>query len=124
MKTVETIKERITENREEWFAHLRRIRWAIANIEQIYLDTRTGTPADTVAEIVAEIGSEYAVEIIASMVNRISWDGRISRTVKAWASDHPDAWDAEAADKIGIYSDRIHPAHLNQIAEELSAMYN
>lgn len=121
MKTIETLNTMIKADRLGSIAARKAIRANVETVENIYAESISGTPAETVKKIVSAIGYESAVEIIASMVNRISaWDGRISRTAKEWASTQGNAWDEEAADRIGIYSDRIHAAHLNQIAEAMA----
>lgn len=119
MKTIETINAMLKENREAYFAARKAIVANVLNFERIYVETRKGTPNNTVDSLVNEIGYAAAVEVIASMVNRRAWDGRISSHAKAWASAQENAWDEEASNRIGIYSDMIHPTHLNQIADEM-----
>ena len=119
MKTIDTLNAMLNANREAYFAARKAIVANVKAFERIYSATREATPYNTVDCLVNEIGCPAAVEVIASMVNRLAWDGRISNNAKAWASAQADAWDKEACSRIGIYSDRIHPAHLNQIAEEM-----
>lgn len=121
MKTIDTINAMLKENREAYFAARKAIVANVQTFERIYAATREETPYNTVDSLVNEIGYAAAVEVIASMVNRRAWDGRISNHAKAWASAQENAWDAEASNRIGIYSDRIHPTHLNQIAEAMMA---
>ena len=121
MKTIETINAMLKENREAYFSARKAIVANVKAFERIYAATREETPCNTVDSLVNEIGYAAAVEVVASMVNRLAWDGRISNHAKAWASAQENAWDAEASNRIGIYSDRIHPAHLNQIAEAMMA---
>lgn len=119
MKTIETINAMLKENREAYFAARKAIVANVLTFERIYSETREETPYNTVDSLVREIGYAAAVEVVASMVNRLVWDGRISNYAKAWASAQANAWDEEASNRIGIYSDLIHPAHLNQIAEAM-----
>ena len=68
---------------------------------------------------VEAVGYEAAVEIVASLVNRSAWDGRISRRCAEWANTQENAWDEEARSRLSIYTDRIHMVHLDQIAAAL-----
>lgn len=120
MKTIETLTDMIKADRLGSIAARKAIRANVETVENIYAESISGTPAETVKKIVSAIGYESAVEIIASMVNRLAWDGRISDHAKAWASAQENAWDEEAANRIGIYSNRIHAAHLDQIAEAMA----
>lgn len=120
MKTIDTINAILKENRESYFSARKAIVANVLTFERVYVETRKGTLYNTVDSLVREIGYTAAVEVIASMVNRRAWDGRISNYAKAWASAQENAWDEEASNRIGIYSDLIHPTHLNQIAEEMA----
>ena len=62
-----------------------------------------------------EVGRGLADTVLASLINRSAWDGRIDKRVAEWAAAIPEAWDEEAAVKLGLYTSRIHMAHLNQI---------
>ena len=119
MKTIDTLNAMLRENRESCFAARKAIVANVKTFERIYSETRETTPYNTVDSLINEIGYPAAVEVIASMVNRLAWDGRISNHAKAWASAQENAWDEEASNRIGIYSDMIHPTHLNQIAEAM-----
>lgn len=119
MKTIETINAMLKENREAYFAARKAIVANVLTFERIYSATREETPYNTVDSLVNDIGYAAAVEVVASMVNRLAWDGRISNYAKAWASAQENAWDEKASNRIGIYSDMIHPTHLNQIAEAM-----
>lgn len=119
MKTIDTLNAMLKENREAYFTARKAIVANVLAFERVYVETRKGTPNNTVDFLVNAIGYAAAVEVIASMVNRLAWDGRISNYAKAWASAQENAWDEEASNRIGIYSDMIHPTHLNQIAEAM-----
>lgn len=126
MKNVNTIHEQVTTNRESWFTYLRALKSNLATLENLYAaqyDEKSplyhSTPAQTVAAFVESAGYESAVEIIASLVNRSTWDGRISHSVAEWANTQENSWDEEAAGRLSIYSNRIHMAHLNQLAEAM-----
>ena len=118
MKNAATIHARVTADREAWFAYRRTLSENLATLESIYRASLDGrdTPARTVAEFIKTVGKESAVEIIASLVNRSAWDGRIYPDVKAWAQGFENAWDEESSIRLGLYSNAIHMAHLNQIA--------
>lgn len=76
-------------------------------------------PKDTVTALVDAIGYRPALLTIASLVNCRNDDGRLDRTVTGWASGIEDALDHDAAYELGCYTDAIHMAHLNQIAQAM-----
>lgn len=123
MKNVNTIKEQVTANREQWFKYRRTLESNLSTLEALYAaqyDAESplyhSTPAQTVAAFVESVGYEAAVEIVASLVNRSAWDGRISRRCAEWANAQENSWDEEACSRLSIYTNRIHMAHLDQIA--------
>lgn len=81
------------------------------------------SPDITVADLVEAIGYDNAAEIIAIMVvAKGTWDERISSKARAWAADLVTITREEIADLLGLYyCDRIHPAHLDQIARAMAA---
>ena len=116
MKTIETITAILTASREEYRTIANAARQAVADLEAVYRDTIEKTPAETVAAYVERVGYDVAVSTIATLVNRSASDGRISRRCAEWAATREGAFDAEAAERLWIYSDRIHKAHLDQLA--------
>ena len=111
----------------EWLA-LGEDRWSIREalradvktLQNVYRETREEGPAATVAAFVAAVGYSRAVAVVGTLVNRHAWDGRISRSVAAWAAALPDTWDEEAAQHFSVYvDDVIHLAHFDQIAREM-----
>lgn len=85
------------------------------DLEQAY--TESNTPAETIDRAAAIMGIDRVREIVASLINvRADYDGRISADAKAWAQTIPGALDAAAAERVRLYSDAIHPAHLDQLA--------
>ena len=123
MKNVNTIHEQVTTNREQWFQYRRTLESNLSTLEALYAaqyDVESplyhSTPAQTVAAFVESVGYEAAVEIVASLVNRSAWDGRISRRCAEWANTQENSWDEEACSRLSIYTNRIHTAHLDQIA--------
>lgn len=86
----------------------------------VALDVSAGrSPSDTVKAFCDGEGHGTAAYCIAAMVRRASWDGRISRYAKDWAAsiELPEDW-ARRVDEI--YSNRIHMAHLSQLAEAMA----
>ena len=78
------------------------------------------SPAPTVTRFVEAVGIEAAQVTIASLVNqRGTFDGRISRQTREWAASIDGALDEQTAQEWGIYTDAIHPAHLEQIAQAM-----
>lgn len=123
MKNVNTIHEQVTTNREQWFQYRRTLESNLSTLDALYAaqyDAESplyhSTPAQTVAAFVESVGYEAAVEIVASLVNRSAWDGRISRRCAEWANTQENSWDEEACSRLSIYTNRIHTAHLDQIA--------
>ena len=74
------------------------------------------SPEMTVSYFVNNVGEESAARTIASLVNQSAWDGRISERNKEWARSVPGALTAEEANNARVYTDKIHKAHLDQIA--------
>ena len=126
MKNVNNIHEQVTTNREQWNQYRRTLKANLSTLEAIY-DAQhdvesplyNSTPAQTVAAFVETVGYEAAVEIVASLVNRSAWDGRISTRCVEWANTQENSWDEEACSRLSIYTNRIHTAHLNQIADAM-----
>lgn len=77
------------------------------------------SPGDTVASFVESVGYEKAAATIATLINRSSWDGRISGKNADWAKTIDNALDQEAAVALGIYTNAIHMTHLDQIADKM-----
>lgn len=75
-------------------------------------------PADTIATAAAEIGIDRVRAIVATLaVYRVAMhDRRIGDDTAAWAQTIADALDADAAERVGLITDAIHPAHLDQLA--------
>lgn len=119
MKNVNTIHDQIAANREQWFQYIHKIKTNLATLETLYAAQIDNTPAQTVAAYVQEVGYDAAVEVIASLVNRSAWDGRISHRSAEWANAQENSWNEEACSRLSIYTNRIHMVHLNQIAQAL-----
>ena len=126
MKNVNTIHDQVAANREQWFQYRRTLQSNLSTLESIYAaqyDEESplyhSTPEQTVAAFVDSVGYEAAVEIVASLVNLSAWDGRISSRCAEWANTQENSWDGEACIRLQIYSDRIHKAHLDQIADAM-----
>ena len=91
-------------------------------LEAAHADTlnNSNNPHDTARQFIRSVGAETASKCVAAMVRRLTWDGRISRAAREWAEgvNLSDEW----AQRVGeVYSDRIHAAHLSQIAEAMQA---
>lgn len=110
------------ENREAWRAYRLQLWEDRDTVERIYREDRAAgaTPNHTVTRCLERMSLQRVTVILASAVNRIAdYDGRISRTVAAWAAAQPEAGDADAAGRLSLYCNSIHPAHLDQLAAEL-----
>ena len=97
----------------------REIRELKQGLIDFYDETYSGTPDDTVDLLIDCYGLDAAKYIVAVMINADGrFDRRISDRVFDWAESI--APDEETLRKSGIYyCDRIHPAHMNQIAEAI-----
>ena len=81
-------------------------------------------PENTIREFIKYNGEPSAVVLIATFVNMRAWDGRISRDNAEWARQQECAFDEEAALRLGMatYVDKIHTAHLDQLADALRSI--
>ena len=102
--------------------YYKEFRAIIEGLETAHNDTisSSNNPHETARRFIRSVGADTAAQCVAAMVRRLSWDGRISRTAKAWAESVSlsDEWSRRIDE---AYSDRIHAAHLSQIAEALAA---
>lgn len=94
----------------------------VETLEAVHADTlnNSNNPHDTARRFIRAVGADTASQCVAAMVRRLTWDGRISRAAREWAEgvNLSDEW----AQRVGeVYSDRIHAAHLSQIAEAMQA---
>lgn len=121
MKTLDYIERLVKAKREEWIEEYRSNKEALKTIETIYGDTCTGKPEDTIQACYDRIGKAKTDDIIASLVNFSAWDGRISRAAKEWAAQVPGAYDEAAAARAQLYTNRIHMAHLDQLARKIKS---
>lgn len=118
MKTMDYINALIESNVDEYLREYREMREAVKTLESIYGNTIEKTPKDTLTECVAEMGLDKTKVTIASLISYHGWDGRISSRAKEWAAAVPMAYDEKAAERLNIYTNRIHMSHLNQLARE------
>lgn len=119
-------------SREEYRQACREMREDLDGMERVYNATRDRSVSESVAEIVRDYNDRFygrygfrgsmegaadAVrDMVASLVNRSAWDGRLSRRVVAWAASREYAVSADLAVEMGIQTG-IHLANLNQIAQ-------
>lgn len=120
MKTMDYINALIESNVEEYRREYRKMKDAVQVLESIYgNDIGIGkTPKETILECIADMGREKTEVTIASLISYHGWDGRISSRAKEWAASIPMAYDEKAAEKLNIYTNRIHMSHLDQLARE------
>lgn len=137
MITLTMIREAIANDEMTW-ADFRKTRDEaradLSALESVFDQTRDQRVSDSVAAMVRDYADRFynkygfhttmgsaadAVrDLVASLVNRSSWDGRLSRRVVSWAESRAQAVDRETADKMGLYT-KLHMAHVDQIAEYL-----
>lgn len=116
MITNETITARFAADRHATIAWKKQLSADLNAIVTAY--GAADKPADTIATVAAEIGIDRARAIIATLtVYRVAMhDRRIGDDTAAWAQTIADALDADAAERVGLITDAIHPAHLDQLA--------
>lgn len=116
MITNNTITARFTADRHATIAWKQRLSADLDAIVTAY--GAADKPADTIATAAAEIGIDRVRAIIATLaVYRVAMhDRRIGDDTAAWAQTIADALDADAAERVGLITDAIHPAHLDQLA--------
>lgn len=116
MITNETITARFAADRHATIAWKNQLSAGLDAIVTAY--GAADKPADTIATVAAEIGIDRVRAIIATLtVYRVAMrDHRIGDGTAAWAQTIADALDADAAERVGLITDAIHPAHLDQLA--------
>ena len=94
----------------------------VKTLETIYgnnVGMYSARPDETIREFVQAVGYGRACSAVASLVNRSAWDGRIDKRNAAWAASVAGSLDEECCQHFSIYTNRIHMAHLNQLADAL-----
>lgn len=116
MITNNTITARFTADRHATIAWKQQLSADLDTIVTAY--SAADKPAGTIATAAAEIGIDRVRAIIATLtVYRVAMhDRRIGDDTAAWAQTIADALDADAAERVGLITDAIHPAHLDQLA--------
>ena len=91
-------------------------------IVEIYKKDRLsdGTPENTAKKIIKALGKKRAKEVITALViAKGDWDQRIFPENRNWAKNNSNMNSEEINKKYDFfYRDEIHPAHMNQIAQE------
>lgn len=94
----------------------------IEALEAAHVETcnNSNNPHETARHFIRAVGADTAAQCVAAMVRRLHWDGRISHTARQWAEgvSLSEEWGRHIDD---AYTDRIHAAHLSQIAEAMPA---
>lgn len=121
MKTIQTLQTMIDRSVTYYREYAKQLRADLKTIEDMVTEDVIAdrTPTETVTRAAETIGRERTEEIIASLVSHLEWDGRISQRARQWALSNPNAWDDASIERLWLYSSKIHPAHLNQIALEM-----
>lgn len=121
MKNLNDLHVLFTNDRAAYRETVATLSNAVATLEHVYNQTRELRVNDTVKAYVDAVGLDAAISTVATLVNIYSpFDGRIFPSVRQWAESCPNAWDEYACERMGLHT-QIHCAHLNQIAQELSA---
>lgn len=116
MITNNTITARFTADRHATIAWRQQLSADLDAIVTAY--GAADKPADTIATAAAEIGIDRVRAIVATLAAyRVAMhDRRIGDDTAAWAQTIAGALDADAAERVGLITDAIHPAHLDQLA--------
>lgn len=116
MITNETITARFAADRHATIAWKQQLSADLNAIVTAY--GAADKPADTIATAAVEIGIDRVRAIVATLAAyRVAMhDRRIGNDTAAWAQTIADALDADAAERVGLITDAIHPAHLDQLA--------
>lgn len=118
MKNQQYVSDLVDRDHAAWIAEYRAFHAAIETLESAYGETVTGKPDDTLDRTIADIGINLTVAVVATLINRFAWDGRISRRRALWAASVDSAFDEQTAVEHW-FSTRIHMAHLDQIGDAL-----
>lgn len=99
---------------------LKELRGIVSALETAHSTSRdnSNTPNETARLFIKAVGADVASQCVAAMVRRFSWDGRISRYAREWASGVAltAEWERRVDD---VYTNSIHMAHLSQIVEAM-----
>lgn len=81
-------------------------------------DKRPEDALDLLEERIGRDGARLAVAEIVRLVG--DWDGRVWPDTRRWADSVPGGLTREEMNQMGIHvpDGRIHPAHINQLAQE------
>lgn len=101
---------------------IKEFRATIEALEAAHAETRdnSNNPHETARRFIRAVGADTAAQCVAAMVRRLHWDGRISHTARQWGDgvSLSEEWERRIDD---AYTDRIHAAHLSQIAQAMPA---
>lgn len=119
MLTKEDYRKMLNDDREAVFERRRELLHEVHMLEDLYLKDlgNTNSPKDTIDKFVDAVGMDEAVIVMASMINVKAWDGRIMPSNAEWAKRVEAAWDKDMGYEIGMYSNHIHTAHLDQLCD-------
>lgn len=123
MRTAENLKSLLATDRQVYFAFRKTMQQNLDTLDRVYRATSSAGPEATVSALLSGLGRSDAASLVASLVNLMASDGRISHRAKAWAVLVEGANDTAAAQALGIFT-RIHPSHIDQIANALILALN
>ena len=118
MKTIETLRNICKENRVEYRNMVKEMQDMIKAFDSTISEAVCNGQSvrDSVKAFVKQVGKDAATVVVASLVNRNAWDGRISSRNAEWAKGIEDAWDDDAMLDQCCYC-KAHTAHLDQFAD-------
>ena len=74
-----------------------------------------------ISELVEKYGAERVAHVLAARIKNASWDGRYSRTAKAWAAQEMSSISDDVKDRSKNYPVTAHPVLVNAVAERFMA---
>lgn len=101
----------------------RAMRYEIIARKNLLIDSFEATfnekPKDTLDLLEEKIGKDKARLAVAEVVRLVDdWDGRIRPDTRKWADSVPEGLTREEMNQMGIHIPGIHPAYINQLAQE------
>lgn len=121
MKTQAYIDALVAKDRQAWIEEHAAMKADIKRLESIYAEhlNTDRSPKDTIKVFIGAVGIERASVIVATLINRHNWDGRISKRNTLWAAAIDASFDEDTSTSHFYCTHRIHMSHLDQLADEM-----
>jgi len=118
MKTIESMRTLCRIDRDAFHAEVKDMRYNIEQLDKAISDAVASGKSvrESAKQLIKEIDETAALVTVASLVNRFSWDGRISRRNADRAATVENAWSGDAMTELDC-SCRAHTVHIDQLAD-------